>query len=174
MQIAAGCIALLSSASLLQPAVAFVSSGRPAWDSPPPTVTSFPRSSKDSTAQLRRREAAAARRRGQAGTDLSALPVLESLSLFDALPTDASSAVSAASSTSSLLGSIANAEAMDALTEASTKSTSVHSDFELLEFAELWSVLAMTCIVALLVAWEESIEVRPDEDTRYALLPYTS
>jgi len=158
MQIAAGCIALLSSASLLQPAVAFVSSGRPAWDSPPPTVTSFPRSSKDSTAQLRRREAAAARRRGQAGTDLSALPVLESLSLFDALPTDASSAVSAASSTSSLLGSIANAEAMDALTEASTKSTSVHSDFELLEFAELWSVLAMTCIVALLVAWEESIE----------------
>jgi len=158
MQIAAGCIALLSSASLLQPAVAFVSSGRPAWDSPPPTVTSFPRSSKDSTAQLRRREAAAARRRGQAGTDLSALPVLESLSLFDALPTDASSAVSAASSTSSLLGSIANAEAMDALTEASTKSTSVHSDFELLEFAELWSVLAMTCIVALLVAWEESVE----------------
>lgn len=158
MQVAAGCITLLSSASLLQPAVAFVSSGRPAWDSPPPTVTSFPRSSKDSTAQLRRREAAAARRRGQAGTDLSALPVLESLSLFDALPTDASSAVSAASSTSSLLGSIANAEAMDALTEASTKSTSVHSDFELLEFAELWSVLAMTCIVALLVAWEESIE----------------
>ena len=153
IQAAAGCVALLSSL----PAAAFVSSGKsvPARDSPS-TVTSFPRSSKDPTALLRRREGAAAarRRRGRAGTDLSALPVLESLSLFDALPTAASSA---ASSTSSLLGSIA--EAGDALEV--TSSTPVHSEFELLEFAELWSVLAMSCIVALLVAWEEAIEVRP-------------
>ena len=163
-QVAAGCIALFSSASLLQTAVAFVTSGRgiPAWDSPT-TVKSSPRSSKDATAQLRRHEGTA-RRRGRARTDLSALPVLESLSLFDTLPTDVSSA---ASSTSSLLGSIANAEAMDVL--GATKSAPVHSEFELLEYAELWSILAMSCIVALLVAWEESIEVRPAEVIRYAL-----
>ena len=151
IQAAAGCVALLSSL----PAAAFVSSGKsvPARDSPS-TVTSFPRSSKDPTALLRRREGAARRRRGRAGTDLNALPVLESLSLFDALPTAVGSA---ASSTSSLLGSIA--EAGDALDV--TSSTPVHSEFELLEFAELWSVLAMSCIVALLVAWEEAIEVRP-------------
>ena len=151
IQAAAGCVSLLSSL----PAAAFVSSGKsvPARDSPS-TVTSFPRSSKDPTALLRRREGGARRRRGRAGTDLSALPVLESLSLFDALPTAVGSA---ASSTSSLLGSIA--EAGDALEV--TSSTPVHSEFELLEFAELWSVLAMSCIVALLVAWEEAIEVRP-------------